>query len=55
VTQTQRNDAILRKMQKFTIANTGSKKAAKAALVRKGFFLANGKPAPQFEGKEEAA
>jgi hypothetical protein len=48
LTQAQRNAAILRKLQKYTVANIASKAAAQAALVRKGFYLENGKPAPKF-------
>jgi hypothetical protein len=55
VTQTQRNAAILRKMQKYTQANTKSKKAAQAALVRQGFYLTNGEPAPEFADEKKVA
>lgn len=54
MTQSQRNAAILSKIRTYTITNTVSQKAAQAALVREGFYLKNGKVAPEFDDEEQA-
>lgn len=55
MTQTQRNAAIQRRLNAYTEKNTRSKLAANTALIREGFVLKNGKPAPAFADDEREA
>lgn len=48
MTQGQRNAAIRRRLQTYTEAHTRTKKMATKALVREGFVLSNGQPAPAY-------
>lgn len=48
MTNAQRNAALSAKMRENTRLNTRTKADATKALVRKGFLLPNGDPAPAF-------
>ncbi len=48
MTNTQRNEAIIEGLKRYTAANTVSQAAAQAALIRGGFLTRDGKPSPEF-------
>lgn len=54
MTNAERNAALSSKMRRYTTANTTTQRAAQDALVREGFYLKNGKAAPQFVEDKEA-
>ncbi|MFT4028169.1 MAG: hypothetical protein QM676_15440 [Novosphingobium sp.] len=53
MTNAQRNAALSEKMRENTLWNTRTKADALNALVRKGFLLPNGDPAPAFAPEPE--